>query len=76
MAPTTRAGVVIQDETAKFKQFCMGKVKGAAQRTASVALKGGATGVMLVGKGGLGVATAFKDFLLETVRDTGPGVQT
>jgi hypothetical protein len=54
MAPTTRAGVVIQDETAKFKQFCMGKVKGAAQRTASVALKGGATGVMLVGKGGLG----------------------
>jgi hypothetical protein len=31
--------------------------------------------VLLVGKGGLGAATAFKDFLLETVRGTGPGGQ-
>ncbi|GBF99314.1 mechanosensitive ion channel [Raphidocelis subcapitata] len=67
MAPT-RAEVTIPqlDDSSRVSQGCMGKVKGAAQRTASGALKGGAAGAKLLGSGGLGAASAFKDFLLET----------
>jgi hypothetical protein len=70
-APTSAGGgraPANREDSAKSKQGFLTKV----QSTASSSFKGG---VQLVSKGGLSAATAFKDFLLETVRGTGPGGQ-